>query len=350
MSVEGAATTEETPFCAPRLGDESEALRRSLLEARRVAIVGEPRPDPDCAGSQIALGRLCRALKPELDVVLLNDAGAPRSLRWVTDHKKLRPPRKREKPFDVAICVDGGIERCGPQTRDAIKGCARLVLIDHHAAGSQADYALRLVDPRCAATTEIIFDLARRWGLALDRATAEAIFLGLLGDTGGFRYSSTRPETLRAAAALMEAGARAALMTERLLLDKPYGLLTLKARLIDKARRHLDGRVLAVSVSRKDFADLELGDAPYDRALGEFCFIEGVELTVMLKSGGGRVRPWRRLSFRSRGGIDCAALARGLDPEGGGHARAAGCRMEGLDAAIIEQILAAVAPLLEAAP
>ena len=225
--------------------------------------------------------------------------------------------------------------------------CPRHVLVDHHAVGSQASYALEIVDPERASTTELIAALARRWPCELDPVTASALYLGLMADTGSFRYSSTRAESLRTAAELVEAGARPDQLAEAVMLERPFAWLTVLGRVLPRVRRELDGRVLVASVSRRDWADLGLTESPEDWLLSQLTFLEGVEVVVYLKGGKPvSARPWRRLSFRSRGAVDVAALARELDPEGGGHVRASGCRMDGSDPEIQDRILAALKPKL----
>ncbi|MDF1667866.1 MAG: hypothetical protein P1V97_39380, partial [Planctomycetota bacterium] len=105
------------------LRTEAMRLKELLLEAETLIIGGEASPDPDCAGSQWALRRLIQKLNPKLSITLLNDQGCPDNLRWYKDAKALKVPTDETPSADVAIVVDGGIERCGPKTMSIVENC-----------------------------------------------------------------------------------------------------------------------------------------------------------------------------------------------------------------------------------
>jgi bifunctional oligoribonuclease and PAP phosphatase NrnA len=319
-------------------------LREVLKTVKSVTIAGEASPDPDCAGSQLAMRRLCHQVNPGLSIKLLNDQGCPSNLRWLKDAKMLSVPSESEPVADLVIVVDGGIERCGPRTRELVELSPKRALIDHHLVGSSFEYDASIVDAQAASTTEIIFDLAKVWDLAIDQVIADALYLGLVADTGSFQFSSTSAHSLEVAAELVRAGARASLIAEKVRLERPFDFLTFQSRVFGKLKRYHDGRVLVCVADREDIEGLKLGDLPFDQALSSFSFIKGVEVTVMLKGGptfqkSKPEKSWRRLSFRSRGRINVANLARSLDPQGGGHACASGCLLQGDDEAILQAIL-----------
>ena len=330
---------------------EALRLKELLLEAKSVIIGGEASPDPDCAGSQWALRRLILKLNPALDITLLNDQGCPDKLRFFKDARLLQVP-KDHPPAEIAIVVDGGIERCGPKTRAIVDRCKKHVLVDHHLVGSTRSYEVSLVNVASASTTELIYDIAQAWGTEIDADIADLLYLGLVADTGSFQFSSTTAHTLRVAAELVAAGARSSVIAEKIRLERPFDFLKFQSRVFAKLERYHDGRVLVCIADKEDLAGLKLGDAPFDEALSSFSFIKGVEVTVMLKGGSSfgapGQEPWRLLSFRSRGKINVADLARSLDPQGGGHSCAAGCRMKGNDGHITGQILDKLALLFKA--
>jgi bifunctional oligoribonuclease and PAP phosphatase NrnA len=322
-------------------------LKQRILQVKTIIIGGEASPDPDCAGSQLALRRLLLKLNPALKITLLNDQGCPHNLRWFKEAKHLQIPHDHTDSAELAIVVDGGIERCGPKTMGVVERCKHHALIDHHIMGSSRNYDFSIVNAKAASTTELIFDLAKHWQLDIDPVTADALYIGLVADTGSFQYSSTTSHSLRVAAELIDAGARGAAIAEKIRLERPLDFLTFLSRIYAKLRRFADGRVLICVADKNDLSGLKLGDAPFDQALSTFSFIRGVEVTVMLKGGSSFEKslaaPWRRLSFRSRGRINVAKLARSLDPEGGGHSCASGCLIVGDDELIIEKILTALA-------
>lgn len=328
---------------SPVITDTAEAFKALIGSVETLVIAGEASPDPDCAGSQLALRRICKQLSPKLSVWLLNDQGCPDNIRWHKDNRKLRAPKSKDKQPEMVIFVDGGVERCGARTRELMEAVPRKVLIDHHLMGSGADYELSIVDAQSPSTTALIFELACALGVTLDKPSAEALYMGLVSDTGAFQFSSTTAKTLRIAAALVDCGARPDFIAAKVRLEKPLDYLKLQGRLFRRLQRHCDDRVLISVVHDKDLKGLNLGAAPFDPIINDYAHIEGLEVAVMIKGGAPRSdQPWRRLSFRSRGQVNVAELARSLDPEGGGHAQASGCRLQGRDEDIIDRVLAGI--------
>src|SRR5918997_496396 len=78
--------------------------------------------------------------------------------------------------------------------------------IDHHVSAGLLPPGPRYVDPDAAATGELIFEVAKANGWPITQAAARGLYVAILTDTGGFRFSNTRPHTLRVAADLLETG------------------------------------------------------------------------------------------------------------------------------------------------
>jgi len=328
----------------PHLTAEAfEEFRRLIAGADRILVAGEPDPDADCCGAMVAIARLAREICSHDRIDLRAEQGVPKRWSWLEGTRRIKSPEAKDPEHALAILVDGGIERCGPKTAALVRRAQATVLIDHHLQGSQQDYSLRLEDPGAASTTVVIHDWAVALGLPLDPATAEALYLGLAGDTGGLRYSNADLRCFEVAQTLVAAGARPHEVAVSALLESPFDLLRLQARVLSRIRRLIDGRFLVASVQHSDLAGLQLGGVPVDRILPALSYVRGVEVTLLLKGGPGPGEaPWRRLSLRSRGRVDVAAIARQLDPGGGGHRCASGCRISGDDETITSAVEAAV--------
>src|SRR5947208_3645570 len=85
-------------------------------------------------------------------VSVVNELGTPERFEFLDDaHVARRPAPSDREGFDLGILVDGGVERCGPELRAIFGACRAKVYVDHHRAGSRADYDVALVDPARAS-------------------------------------------------------------------------------------------------------------------------------------------------------------------------------------------------------
>jgi phosphoesterase RecJ-like protein len=261
----------------------------------------------------------------------VNERGCPRKYAFLSGSEKIRrieELKEDEREFDVGIVVDGGIERAGA-ARALFEQCRTRIYIDHHKMGSREKYDLSLSDPSAPSTTQLL------WGFFADpeiatplaKEAAEALYLGLIYDTGSFQYPLTRPSTHIVAARLMESGIDFARIHERALLSQAFEDVLLHAKVLASAERTGKGREIVHAAVPRALAQSPgtTGDG-YDRLIQTLCFLEGVDVAVVFRE---LVDGDWKLSLRARGLVDVASVARALDPDGGGHDRAAGCSLPG---------------------
>ncbi len=212
----------------------------------------------------------------------------------------------------------------------------RTIVIDHHAvAAREIGAALRLIDPRAAATAELIYDVLLQTGIPIELATAQSLYVGLVTDTGSFRYSNATPQAHRLAAALIEAGVDPEALYRPLFGNlTPAELETLGSALTAMRRDEQSGITWCV-------LDLELSHRigplqEYEGVIDQLRNLQGTEVAVLLRElEGGEVK----ISLRSTGATDVAAVARSFG--GGGHEKAAGAVVEGSVGEVTKRVLAA---------
>jgi phosphoesterase RecJ-like protein len=342
------------------MDEEARALRAAVEKAKTVLVASEPLPDGDAFGSELALRFMiesafglareradARTGRGPKHVALLNERGTPERYAFLDGSASRAPGPEDASGFDLAILVDGGEERLGDAVRAVFARCKERVYIDHHRAGSAARYDVRLVDPAAASTTEVIMMILESpaWSdVKLTRPLAEALYVGLISDTGSFMYSLTTPRTHRVAARLLEAGTRAVLIGERVLLDMRLDDLELLAAVVASVGKECGGKLLVGVLTLAMLHGRDPTLVGYDKVVTPLAFVSGTKATLLLREMEPGV--WK-LSFRSRGEVDVSAVAREVDPGGGGHARAAGCSLNGSLELVRGKAVAALARAIE---
>jgi len=282
-------------------------------------ILGHREPDGDCVGSELALasvlerhGRLVQPANPgpfeRQEIARYKDDFVSR----VTIKDLGRKP--------AAIVVDcSGSERLGDLAR-FIEDLPVLV-IDHHANGAHFG-DVRYVHPEVPATTILVASLIVQLGYLPDRDEASLLFLGLVTDTGFFRFLDAGETTaFRTATLLSESGASPRSADRHLSSGRSFESRRLIGRMLERVERFCDGRVLLTYQTQAD--ERELGTRRDSDALYQLLLsVEQVEMIAVAKEK----HEGCTVSFRAVGDIDVGTLA--TEFGGGGHAKASGAYVE----------------------
>jgi len=305
----------------------------AALDGRRVAVIGHQRPDGDCIGSQVALCRVLRARG--IDAVCINPDHAPRRIKFLLGDTPFY--QRDEAPHDGRIalftdCADHA--RAGERMRELYSepwGC-----FDHHLS-NQGFARFNFVDTASAATAEVLTGIFLDAGLPIDPTTAQALYTGIMTDTGQFRFPSTSSRVFRLSAELMGRGANPSLAGQELYERESFGKLKLLQHYIGSLRLECGGRVcigvLPNGIFDKVGATVEDTEGLVDYARS----IEGVEIGVLIEERADVIKASLRAkhaSFR----MDTVAA----QFNGGGHANAAGLNCQDTLISFYPRLLAAL--------
>ena len=176
-------------------------LLQEVSGAKRIGISGHVRPDGDCVGSCLALWQYLKKVLPDAEVTVYLEA--PQKIyEYLKGYGEIVTDFPVEEPFDVYFALDCNEERLG-EAGDYFRAAGKRINIDHHISNEGCG-DVNLVLPEIGSTCEIIYDLIGEE--ALDRDLAEALYTGIVHDTGVFQYSNTTPETMRKGAVLIGYG------------------------------------------------------------------------------------------------------------------------------------------------
>jgi phosphoesterase RecJ-like protein len=301
-------------------------------------------PDGDALGSLVAMHEILELMgKDNVMFMSVEDFPLPveyRTLPLGDVHHEL-PEDAEERTIVFLDC--GNIDRM-PVTflrRDA----AHIVNIDHHHDNTEFGTA-NLVVGGASCTAEIIYGLIEDLGVELTREIAEALYVGLVTDTGKFQYQNTTPAAHRMAADLIEVGVDVHEEFRRLYENVPFAKLQLLARVLSRVDRYDDGRLTVSYIKRSDYEETGADENYSEGIVDHIRAVEGTAVAALirdqLKEGREGVS---KVSLRAATDeVDVSLIAR--KEGGGGHRQAAGFSTEKSTAEVIDFIRSEIAAQL----
>jgi bifunctional oligoribonuclease and PAP phosphatase NrnA len=302
--------------------DTREQVVEELREGTRFVLVTHENPDGDALGSLVAMHGLLSAMgKDSVMFMAADEFPLPHEYRFF-DFSGLETAPPRDLDERTVIFLDcGNIDRnpVGAFKRDG----AQILNIDHHHDNTRFGTVNHVVED-ASCTAEIIWDLMRALEIEPTLEVAEALYVGLVTDTGKFMYENTGVRAHVMAAELIEAGVDVHGIYRRLYEGMPYAKLELLSRALMHVRRYDDGRLTFTRLSRDDFRMAGAEESYSEGIIDHLRSVEGTKVAALareLLSDAGRGR--RKVSLRATdGAVDVSIIARAGG--GGGHRQAAG--------------------------
>jgi len=297
----------------------------ALAAADRILVASHENPDGDAIGSMSAAAQALRNAGKQVRLYLHADSPLPHEYGFLA----LDGLERQIEPGSTAgwtlLALDCGNEsRLGPDHEEMRAGFNQVIDVDHHHDNSRFG-DVNYVDGHASSTAEILARVFDGLGIDLTPQVAEALYVGLVTDTGRFQYRTTSPDALRLAARLVEAGADVHKVFELVFETVPYGKKRLLGRVLEHMQSYEGGRLLVSYVSRDDLALVEGDEATTEGLIDDLREVDGVQVAALIREqvplDDGTITP-NRVSLRSRGSIDVSRIAR--KSQGGGHKQAAG--------------------------
>lgn len=294
-------------------------LLQELSGARRIGISGHVRPDGDCIGACLSLYLFLRDKMPDACVQIYLQkpqdtfSGLPGFDTIITDFPDA-------EAYDVYVALDCNEERLGDAGK-YFHAAGKRINIDHHVSNTGCG-DVNLVIPDASSTCEILYDLIGEENIT--REIAGTLYLGIIHDTGVFRYADTTQETMRKGAFLIGFGFDFARMIQETFVQKTYVQAQITGRALMESIRFLDGHCIVSCIDRKtmDFYNVESKDL--DGIVNQLRNITGISCAIFMY----QTKPLEyKVSLRTDENVNAARVAMYFG--GGGHVRAAGCTMQG---------------------
>jgi bifunctional oligoribonuclease and PAP phosphatase NrnA len=305
--------------------DSIERTRQLVLERIRAdasfVVATHENPDGDALGSLMGMHGLLTALGKSSEMfIAASDLPLPREYRCpMLEHAiQAAPADIGERTVVMLDC--GNIDR---NPAAVLQHGAHLLNIDHHHDNTSFG-TLNLVDPSASCTAEIVWDLMHGLDIAPTAAIAEALYIGLVTDTGRFMYENTGPRAHRMAAELIGAGVDVPAVNTRLYEEIPLAKLELLGIALERIQRFDSGELTLVALHAEDFARAGAEESLSEGIVDHLRSVAATKVAVMIREltapeSAGK----RKVSLRATGqDVDVSAIAR--TQGGGGHRRAAG--------------------------
>ncbi|MEO9174409.1 MAG: DHH family phosphoesterase [Gaiellales bacterium] len=300
----------------------------SYAEIARLMPAGPPlclttheSPDGDAIGSLIGAGLALEQAGRDVWLYLAGSTPMPHEYGFLPLERI-----RRELPDDLEArelwAFDCGSARRIGADESMLARPLRVINVDHHHDNTRFG-ALDLVDAEAACTAQIVERLLREADIPISCAVAEALYVGLVTDTGRFQYANTTPEAFLLAARLVDAGARPARVFAAIWETVPFAKQRLLGIALEHARLEASGKLLVTWLTRDDYTSAGADEPFSEGVVDHLRAVEGVAVAALVREPRELDGPRHKVSLRGRdAGVDVSKIARGRG--GGGHVGAAG--------------------------
>jgi bifunctional oligoribonuclease and PAP phosphatase NrnA len=326
-----------------------EQVLGELRDGQRFVLVTHENPDGDALGSLVGMHNVLRALgKDSVMFMSADEFPLPYEYRFfdLEGLASVPPPDIDERTVIYLDC--GNIDR---NPLEIVKlDDTHIVNVDHHHDNTRFGN-VNWVDDEASCTAELVWELMRELGVEASLTIAEALYVGLVTDTGRFMYENTGSRAHVMAAELIAAGVDVAGVYKRLYEDMPFAKLELLSRALANVERYDDGALTMARLTRDDFRLAGAEESYSEGVIDHLRSVEGTKVAAMsrelLCEANSSPPTRKKVSLRATGDdVDVSAIARAGG--GGGHRRAAGFSTELGDADLVtflrEQVAAQLQP------
>ncbi len=308
------------------------ALKEELTTPKKIVIIPHKNPDGDAIGSTLGLYHFLKGLGHAAVVITPNDY--PNFLKWIPGEKEII---KYDTQTQLATATIEAAEliftldfnhfsRVGHVEPLLAKSTATFVMIDHH---QQPDTyaAYTYSDTSMSSTCQMVYHFIERLD-ALDAISADiatCLYVGIMTDTGSFRFRSTTQVTHRVLAHLIECGADNTTIHENVYDANSYSRLQLQGVALKNLKIIPEYRTAYITLSQKELDDHSFKKGDTEGFVNLGLSVSGIIFAaIFIENKGDKII---KISLRSKGDFSVNEFSRNHF-SGGGHHNAAGGKSE----------------------
>ena len=293
-------------------------LIRELQGAKTVGIAGHVNPDGDAVGSAAALRLYIMKRMPGTRVDMFSEPIYGALKRLIPSSDEINTTFETDvESYDVFIAVDAGAGRLGG-AEALFERAGKRLNIDHHVSSGSGSGDVNLVRAEASSTCELVYTLLEEE--YIDEPIARALYIGIVTDTGVFKYSNTGTGTMRIAGELLKYGFDHTKLINEVFFGKTYVQHQILGRALLESMLIREGTCIISVLDRKTLDFYKATSSDTDGIASQLMLTEGVQCAIFMYETSPLTY---RVSLRSNGKVNVAKIAAFYG--GGGHERAAGC-------------------------
>ena len=306
------------------------SISEILSGKNTVALGGHVRPDGDCVGSCVGLYLYIKKNFPQIEVdVYLEEV--PLTFQQLVGVRAIKHQvANPTKSYDLFITLDcAEVERLG-FALPVFRNGKETFCVDHHV--SNIGFAdVNHIVPEASSTSELVFYLLEEDKMDIDMANA--LFLGIVHDTGCFRFNNTSPETMEVAASLLRMGVQGDEIIEKTYFERTYQQTKIIGKALSECELSLDGKCLFYVLTAQEMKKYNVGTSDLDGIVSQLWLTKDIEVALFMYELEGHDF---KVSLRSSDQVDVSEIAKKFG--GGGHKRAAGFEMKASSEVILRLV------------
>jgi bifunctional oligoribonuclease and PAP phosphatase NrnA len=306
---------------------EIKKVEALLIEPRKIVIVTHKNPDGDAIGSSLALYHYLKLKGHSVNVIVPNEY--PQNLKWLTGNQKVvifeghvKKASTIIKEAQVIFCLDFNSLKRIDEMGDVIASTEAIkIIIDHHLQPD--DFAdIVFSEPAASSTAQMIYNFIEALGdvKLLNADISNAIYMGIMTDTGSFRFPTVTARTHHVLAHLIESGATNYVVHDKVFdTNRENRLRLLGYCLSEKMKVFEEFHAALITLTKEELKRFQYNKGDTEGFVNYPLSIQGIQMAAFFTEGDDSIR----MSFRSKGSFSVNELAR-THFEGGGHRNAAG--------------------------
>ena len=300
-----------------------------VQSAKTIGISGHIRPDGDCIGSCMGLYLYIKKNYPKVRCDVFLETSPP-EYRFIKDIEDVRSDFATDiDSYDIFFVLDCSKDRIGDAEK-YFDAAAKTVNIDHHVSNKGSGDENYIV-PTASSACELIYDVIDTDKIDID--IAKSLYMGMVTDTGVFKYNNTSPKTMKTAAELISYGFDFGSLIDHVFYEKTYIQNQILGRALLESIMLMDGRCIVSVVSKQTMEFYGVSSNDLDGIVNQLLLTIGVDCAIFMYE----LAPLEyKVSLRSNGAVNVAEVAEMFS--GGGHVRAAGCTVSGTSHDVINNI------------
>lgn len=295
-------------------------LRIIAEEAESILITGHKRPDGDCTGALVAVYHYLNNIYSDkcIDTYLET---LPEVFSFLDEDGTIVSNQLKDIRYDLVIVLDSSTADCLGEAQNAFYQAKKTLCVDHHIS-NKAYAGQNYIKPEASSTCEVLYEMMSDEDI--DFKIAEALYIGIIFDSGVFRHSNTSKKTMEIAGTLMEKGIPFWQYIDKCFYERTYTQTQLLGRTLLASMRLMDGKCIVAAITKRMMEFYGAKTEDIEGIVDQLRITKGVEVAILLHEIGEQQY---KVSMRSNNYVDVSKVATFFN--GGGHIKAAGCIMQG---------------------